>query len=130
MDNRRLGKQRVETFQIMRALLTGQGWVNHPATLMWKGHELTLLAYQQAVCNEWINGRGFADSCWNKTRLLYLEERGPDIRPMIPPVWLGNPDFHISHQSNLLRKDEEHYRPWFPGIRNDHEYVWPSRATP
>ena len=34
-------------------------------------------------------------------------------------------DFHISHQSNLLRKDEEHYRPWFPGIRNDHIYVWP-----
>lgn len=126
LDQKRLGKQRVEAYQIMRALLTGQGWVNHPATLMWEGHERALLSYQQAMCNEWVNERGFKDSCWDKTRTLFLDHiPNPMSKPLIPPVWLGNPDFHISHQSNLLRKDEEHYRPWFPGIRNDHIYVWP-----
>jgi hypothetical protein len=31
------------------------------------------------------------------------------------PHWLGDPDFHRSHQSALLRKDPEHYGPLFPG---------------
>ena len=36
LDNKRLGKQRVEAYQIIRAL-TGesQGWIHHPATKMW-----------------------------------------------------------------------------------------------
>lgn len=126
LDMKRLGKQRVETYQIMRALLTGQGWVNHPATLMWHGYERALLAYQQAMCNEWTTVRGYKDATWDKTRLLFLEHiPKPMAKPLILPPWVGNVDFHISHQSNLLRKDEEHYRPWFPGIRNDHIYVWP-----
>jgi len=38
LDNRRLGKQRVEAMQIMKALLLPEyGWKNHPAVKMWKG---------------------------------------------------------------------------------------------
>jgi hypothetical protein len=38
LDSRRLGKQRVETLQIVRALLVPEyGWRHHPAVLMWKG---------------------------------------------------------------------------------------------
>lgn len=130
LDDKRLGKQRVETLQIMKALLLGEGFIHHPATLMWEGYERALLAYQQAMCHEWSSVRGFNDTCWDKTRLMFLDVViDPMATPLVPPPWLGNVDFHISHQSNLLRKDEEHYRKWFPGIRTDHEYIWPVRKN-
>src|SRR4051794_10899397 len=39
LDDRRLGKQRVETMQVLRALVfpSYRGWKNHPATRMWRG---------------------------------------------------------------------------------------------
>ena len=40
LDNRRLGKQRVEAYQILRIISgkrTSGGWLRHPAVLMWKG---------------------------------------------------------------------------------------------
>ena len=44
LDRRRLGKQRVETLQILRALcLPDYGWGTHPAVLMWSGHVPCLL---------------------------------------------------------------------------------------
>jgi hypothetical protein len=46
LDDRRLGKQRVETLQILRALTRPDyGWRHHPAVLMWKGHEVSLDAF-------------------------------------------------------------------------------------
>ena len=46
LDNKRLGKQRVEVLQILKAL-SGEtkGWVNHPATAMWRGYEDALVFY-------------------------------------------------------------------------------------
>ena len=43
------------------------------------------------------------------------------------PTWLGDEDFHRSHQSSLLRKDPDFYGPQFPGVPDDLEYVWPVR---
>ena len=123
LDRRRLGKQRVETLQIMTALLEGRGWVNHPATRMWRGFEFCLLMYQEAICEEWMT-RGYSDSCLVRTGRLYFKHRwggDPDV-----PDWLGDPSVHISHQSNLLRKDYAHYGPYFPGVPTDLEYVWPA----
>ena len=46
LDAKRLGKQRVETIQVVRALTRpGYGWANHPAVLMWKGYEEALGRY-------------------------------------------------------------------------------------
>lgn len=75
LDRQRLGKQRVETMQILTALLTGRGWVNHPATLMWAGYEVALLDYQLAVCDEWTAVRGYRDSCADKCINMMLVER-------------------------------------------------------
>lgn len=126
LDDETLDQQRVDTYQIMRALLRGHGDVNNPAALMWHGFERALLAYQQAICYEWSVVRGNKDATWDMTRIVFLDNiPNPMAKPLIPPPWLGNVDFHISHQSTLLRKDEQHYRPWFPGIRNDHICVWP-----
>jgi hypothetical protein len=64
LDDRRLGKQRVETLQLLNALLKpdAKGWRNHPATLMWKGYERALIRYGVAICREWVR-RGHADTC-------------------------------------------------------------------
>lgn len=126
LDRARLGKQRVETLQIMRSLNTGSGWQNHPAVRMWRGHELALWEYQIAVIREWT-GRGYADTCLDKTRLHLreiLEERNASEEEHLPP-WMGDPAFHRAHQSNLVRKDPDHYREYFPDVPDNLEYIWP-----
>ena len=132
LDDRRLGKQRVETLQIMRALLwPTYGWKNHPAVRMWKGHEEALAAYGDAVCVEWCR-RGHDDTCAVKIRaeLAPLGLTAPRTqaalrRARLLPSWLGDEAFHRSHRSSLLRKLPEHYRPLFPDVPDDLEYVWP-----
>ncbi len=98
-----------------------KGWVNHPAVRMWAGHTDVLLEYQMAICNEWT-GRKYKDSCYEKT--FYVRNNGASIEDSVPP-WLGDTQFHRSHQSNLVRKDREFYAPKFPGVPDDLEYVWP-----
>src|SRR5689334_13967442 len=62
LDTARLGKQRVETLQILRALeLPDYGWAAHPAVLMWRGRVPALVAYGLAMVGAWRE-RGFADT--------------------------------------------------------------------
>ena len=124
LDSKRLGKQRVETLQIMSALLTGRGWINHPATKMWRGHEWSLLQYQDAICDEWTRQGGYKDTCLEKTRALYFNYRGDSDRGP-DPWWVGVKSLHLSHQSNLIRKDAKYYAPQFPGVPADLPYYWP-----
>jgi Pyrimidine dimer DNA glycosylase len=54
LDDRRLGKQRVEVLQILNAMhRTSGGWINHPATRMWRGYEPALIAYGLAIIGVW-----------------------------------------------------------------------------
>lgn len=122
LDNKRLGKQRVETLQIMNALLEGRGWVNHPATRMWAGFERCLLLYQEMICFEWVM-RGYRDTCYVQTAEKFYDHR--PAQPVIDPPWMNSARFHISHQSNLLRKNPQHYRQYFPDVPDDLPYVWP-----
>ena len=134
LDQRRLGKQRVECIQVVRGLTcAGYGWRHHPAVLMWKGYEEALGRYAYSCCEVWVE-RGFADTC-AATIALDLADFGvgqvrsqPELAAAdaLPP-WLGDPDFHRSHQSSLLRKDPEHYGLLFPGVPDDLDYVWPVR---
>lgn len=123
LDRQRLGKQRVETLQIMKTLAglsKNGGWVNHPATKMWKGHEEYLMLYQIAICEEW-KSRGYKDTCLEKTfEMLKATERSS-----IYPEWMGREDIHSSHRSNLLRKNYEHYSQFNWTEPDDIEYVWP-----
>jgi len=126
LDRQRLGKQRVETLQIMTALLTGTGWVNHPATKMWRGHEVKLLHYQAAICDEWEN-RGYQDTCWVKTLSLAFKHGIKPLQVTVDPSWLGDEAFHLSHRSNLFRKNPAHYGAFWPDVPADLPYVWPVR---
>lgn len=121
LDNRRLGKQRVETLQILNALTNpSYGWQNHPAVKMWRGHAPLLCIYGLAICEEWKR-RGFNDTCAEKIAAFSTSELLTS-----KPAWLGNAEFHASHRSNLLRKEPEHYKQfhWVDGP--DLPYVWPS----
>jgi hypothetical protein len=136
LDLKRLGKQRVECIQVVRALTRADyGWRHHPAVLMWKGFEEALGRYSFTCCAVWRE-RGFADTC-AATITADLREAGvPVVRTQAElreaealPPWLGDRAFHRSHQSALVRKDPDHYRPLFPGVPDDLEYVWPVRRS-
>lgn len=130
LDNKRLGKQRVEVLQILKANLQGPikpdgkstGWYNHPACRMWRGYEGNLIHYGLEVCKEWRK-RGYKDTVFNKLSKLFLEKY-----PYItcgPPPWFENKDFHDSHKSNLLRKFPEHYKQFNWNVPDNLEYYWP-----
>ena len=126
LDNRRLGKQRVECLQILKALLdpSAKGWVNHPAVRMWRGYERELIDYGVVMCQAWL-GRGFDDTCQSKI-MSWLCDTSDNSHAT--PDWLTGDTGKLvclSHQSNLIRKDPAHYAPLFPGIPNNLEYVWP-----
>lgn len=135
LDPKRLGKQRVEVIQVVRALtVPGYGWANHPAALMWKGYEEALGRYGITCCEVWLE-RGFGDTC-AATITADLRRAGvEDIRGQADlaeagalPDWLGDPAFHRSHRSALLRKDPAHYGPVFENTPDDLPYVWPVRS--
>jgi hypothetical protein len=128
LDDRRLGKQRVEALQLLNAL-TGKsrGWTNHPATKMWRGHEDMLVLYGLVVTREWKR-RGFKDTCFEKIGAFLQEgkrRRRRKLRRSRPP-WLGDERFHRSHQAALARKRPEHYRRFFPDVDDTLAYHWPS----
>ena len=116
LDYRRLGKQRVEAYQILNVLLgrtETKGWINHPITKMWKGYENALKEYFNMCVTEWIN-QGYN----NTMELEVIEE---DI---IYPNWLGDDTLHSSHRSNLLRKDTEYYSKYMWVEDPDNPYAW------
>lgn len=132
LDARRLGKQRVEALQVLRALtVAGYGWQHHPVVRMWRGYEEALARYGMEICREWC-ARGHRDTC-AASILRDYEAAGHTGVPRgqaelaragaLPP-WLGDPDVHRSHRSALLRKSPDHYGPLFPDVPDDLPYVW------
>lgn len=143
LDYRRLGKQRVEAYQILQTLQTlrgldqrstedgnkGLGWAKHPAVLMWKGHEPTLVRYALTMCAHW-RYRGYTDRMYDRIldEFPFWKPRPPDDDPR-PPPWLGFPTFHYTHRANLVRKNPEYYSEKFPDVDPDLAgrvpYMWP-----
>ena len=136
LDYKRLGKQRVEAFQLLivngdewalnerqwridKKLMKDSpvklGWKNHPAAIMWRGYNEALQVYLNTSIVEWLH-RGYN----NTMRMASIT----DVVEM--PPWLGLPEFHASHRSNLIRKNHEHYGQF--GWQEDSSlpYVWPT----
>lgn len=133
LDRQRLGKQRVEALQIMKALVTGKGWIHHPATKMWAGYEWALYRYYHAVRDEWLR-RGYKDNTLESMYGLVIQTVDENAGPSVAP----RPDWHFddrviqSHKYNLYRKDPVHYAQW-AGIENitccDRcNYYWPTHV--
>lgn len=116
LDSQRLGKQRVEAYQILNTLAdpTRRGWRNHPAVSMWRGYEDALRLYMNAMITEWAR-RGYRNT------MALARVAGP---PRLPS-WLGDPAFHASHRANLLRKNPEFYSRYGWTESPDLPYIWP-----
>jgi hypothetical protein len=132
LDDRRLGKQRVETYQILRALTWPQyAWKNHPAVRMWRGFLPALVEYGLHNCREWTR-RGYADAV--APQLLAWTGGEEPVGAPLPP-WFGLEALHLSHRSALLRKDPAFYRPIFDAVGpggepDDLPYLWPPDVFP
>lgn len=117
LDYRQLGKQRVETRQLINTfdpLYDKRGWLNHPARLMWVGYLDALIIYHNLSIKEW-ESQGYNNN---------MELLDHEINPPMPP-WLGNRAFHDSHKANLLRKDPEFYGKYGWDVDPEMEYIWP-----
>jgi hypothetical protein len=132
LDNKRLGKQRVECKQILLCLGVAVGehapgkssWRNHPAVRMWLGYELQLAVYAAVMCQEW-RCRGFKDTLYPQFIAAYHKRDAAGCGKKYPP-WFGDPEFHASHRSNLLRKDYKHYSRFGWAEQSDLPYLWPT----
>jgi hypothetical protein len=134
LDQRRLGKQRVEALQVLRALTwPNYGWRHHPTVKMWAGYEEALVRYGLTVCGVWC-ATGRADTCAvTLTVDLAAACQITDVRPEAElaaarelPPWIGDEGLHRSHRAALLRKDPEFYGRVFGETPSDLPYVWPS----
>lgn len=130
LDRARLGKQRLETLQILNVLVGDNpkaGWRNHPAVRMWRGHEPALCAYGLAMCDEWLR-RGYRDTIRAK---IEAHAAALDGRSAEPPLWLGDEAVHSSHRGRLLRKAEKVVAEgvWYAQFGwtdpPSDDYVWP-----
>lgn len=134
LDQRRLGKQRVETLQVLRGLTWPRyGWRHHPAVKMWAGYEEALACYGLTVCAVW-RATGRADTCAVALGVDLAAACGiTDVRAQeelavggeLPP-WLGDEALHRSHRAALLRKDPAFYARMFGEEPSDIPYVWPA----
>jgi len=143
LDNKRLGKQRVEAWQIYQTLrnirlrngiisminskfqpIKGKkiAWENHPIVKMWERHREKLLYYGIAMCEEWIS-RGYKDTMLEKFEKA-LKKEGDHYWWLDYPEWIYDDELLKSHQSNLVRKFPEHYRKYFPNVPDDIPYKW------
>lgn len=146
LDRQRLNKQALEGWQILMVLLelnpdgskrTVKGWANHPAVKMWRGHEVSLYVYIQAMVDEWKR-RGYNSTIGDKakeTMKVALSAGLVSQTDAVPPVWISNQDLFkkvsASHRLALLTKNYEWYSqfgwPEDIGVKPDsYTYIWPT----
>lgn len=120
LDNRRLGKQRVEAMQILNALepFSQSPWRNHPAVKMWRGYEESLCVCHDLAIEIWV-ARGF-----NNT----MKMRTDNTNFYLIPAWLTE-QFCSAHRSNLLRKDFAFYSKYGWTEPLDLPYIWPTKTS-
>lgn len=114
LDSKRLNKQLLEGRQILAALAgETKGWVNHPATKMWRGYEAALGSYLAAVAEE-CDKRGIkTEANWN-TILTIMDSQGWFAQEMVMPPWWDENGTEMdrivyTHRTALYHKDPVHY---------------------
>jgi hypothetical protein len=123
LDKRRLNKQKVECYQILKTLHLGdkaKGWRNHPIIKAWRNHEETLIEYSLTIAQECLN-RGMKD-----TLIPKITEFKQHFKNTTYPNWLGDVAFHDTHKSNLMRKEPEYYKQFNWNVPNNLPYIWPN----
>lgn len=125
LDDSLLVKQVAEVLTVYKILKYHKhGWDEYPVCKMWYGH-LGVLGWYYTVLHSVAKAQ-------NLTMLPIKGVELPEMlvmgSPVIFPSWIGSPALHRSHQSNLLKRNEKHYRFWFgTTVPKNLDYHWPVR---
>lgn len=130
MDRRRLRDQRLDTLQVARCLAgVPSSWRRHPTVAMWRGFPRALLRYQEANVARFQQTGNSDKSSGDLSVLRQTRDLLADFEDTGDPPWLGDKKFHRSHQSNLVRMMPDHYRRYFPDVKDNWKFVWPPDVT-
>lgn len=152
LDNKRLGKQRVECVQLLKALAQGpvclydtkiNKYVYKPYPKINKlpnGYiSKKTPGYYHPAAQMWVGSefflclygtiicnewiaRGFKDTCLDKIKAY---ERNTFNLANRIPIWINDDRLYDSHKSNLLRKDFEYYKQFKWNVPDNLPYYWP-----
>lgn len=122
LDYRRLGKQRVESKQILNTLMgISDGWKNHPAIKMWRGYTEVLKTYYDWNLYIWEE-RGYKNIKLKPFRPVLLQYQCEMLYDM-PPWWGGQ--IHETHRAALLYKKFDYYKQFGWKEEPKLDYYWP-----
>jgi hypothetical protein len=139
LDNKRLNKQILETYQILN-VLSGQSksgaWRNHPAVLMWEGAEAELWRYGMTAI-KLADMRGIKTEN-NLANMNALAKKVGASWGTDEPAWRRNPEtlkrVNATHKANLYRKDSHYYAEFGNSLGGEYNkpccegclYYWPT----
>jgi hypothetical protein len=137
LDSRRLNKQILEGYQILKVLGNPDpraAWRNHPAVKMWRGHEFSLFGYIMSMVTE-AKSRGIKTDK-NEANLW-------ELHAMQSENWgTGMPDWYMdetkmkrvitTHKANLYKKDPVYYYHFVDAVNDEYnkpccekcQYYW------
>ena len=154
LDDKRLGKQRVETYQIWKmvrglpfdntkrpanhASLQPMAWSRHPAVAQWMGYADALALYLLVSLRLWggrlspNTGRPYSNEGMqgnvDRWRIEFTEKE-PGVRVTFAntafPPWWGDVRIHDSDKAILYRKDKNYYAAFRPYALVYEQYCWP-----
>ena len=139
LDNKRLNKQILETYQILNVLSGNSksgAWQNHPAVLMWVGAEEELWRYGMTAI-KLANMRGIKTDK-NLFNFDKLVESSAHLWGKDEPMWKKNPTtlklVNATHRANLYRKDPIYYADYANSVYDSNnkpccdtcQYYWPT----
>jgi len=155
LDNKRLGKQRVECKQILEALSYGPTstkcydcdriyrlylgsmcpWCFNPH---WDWNEQVKTPwYNHPATQMWkgnINGLArygqimceeWISRGFKDSLLPFSKRYAEDTLPF----WYGDPEMIMAHRSNLIRKEPNHYQKLWPDVPDNLPYKWPVESV-
>lgn len=139
LDNKRLNKQILEGYQILKVINNPDpkaAWRNHPAVKMWRGHEYALWDYIAEMV-EVADERGIKTDK-NVENLHNLRNTTEQFWSNEDPSWY-NDDVEMTritmtHKANLFIKDSGYYHEFEFAVRNENNvpccatcsYYWPT----
>lgn len=112
MDLRTLSVQRFDAWRVLNSLYHDRPRT-HMVVEMWRGHSHWLISYGNAVCQEWERRTMQRNSL---TTFFKDASDKANLDGVDYPDWLGDPALHVSHRSNMIRLNPEHYQKLWPGV--------------
>ena len=139
LDNKRLNKQILECYQILKVLSKqspSNAWRNHPAVLMWEGAENELWRYAMTAV-KLADMRGIKTEN-NLANLKALAKTSVLSWGDNDPAWVKSPivikRVNATHKANLYRKDPIFYAEFASSVNDPYnkpccdkcQYYWPT----